>query len=62
MSTPRAFICLDFDNNNPDKDLFAIDVRKELYVTESPNEYVSLNNWARRQTKPSPKIKNIDQL
>ncbi len=34
----------------------------ELFITESANNYVSLENWAKRSVKPSYNSKNIDLL
>jgi hypothetical protein len=39
-----------------------IDNRKELFVTESSNEYSGLNDWVRRKVKPNYQFRNIDFL
>jgi hypothetical protein len=42
--------------------LAEIDYRKDLYITESANNYTSMREFVKTQSKPSYKTKNIDLL
>jgi hypothetical protein len=39
-----------------------IDIKRDIFVAESGNEYSNLSDWVKKQIKPNYKFKNIDLL
>lgn len=60
--TPKTFKRSEYLLLYPYIKMADIDNKKDLFITESANEYSNLGDWVRRQIKPSYNYKNIDLL